>query len=84
MRNKKLSLLFILFILLLSVACAKGDNTKTEAVTTIVFKHGKIAGDAALFNKLIKRFEDKNPVTAGYWKALLKLQIITTTRTMGI
>ncbi len=57
-------LLFVLFMLLLSIACAKGDKTTPEAVTTIVFKHGKIAGDTTLFNKLIKQFEAEHPQIA--------------------
>jgi multiple sugar transport system substrate-binding protein len=56
--NKKINLVLIAFSVLLVFACSKKDKPDVEA---IVFKHGKIAGDPALFTKLLKRFEAENP-----------------------
>jgi multiple sugar transport system substrate-binding protein len=51
-------------ILLTLAACKLGDGKQHAAVqgtTTIVFKHGKIAGDPAQFRTLIDRFMQQNP-----------------------
>lgn len=42
------------------IGCTKGGDGKKDVVT-IIFKHGKIAGDPDPFNRLIKRFEQDNP-----------------------
>ena len=53
------SLLVVLFLLL---GCAQGNGTENNAaVTRLVFKHGKTAGDPELFRHLLRRFEQKNP-----------------------
>ncbi len=42
--------------------CQAGrDRHEETGTTTIVFKHGKIAGDPAPFRKLLDRFEQENP-----------------------
>lgn len=42
------------------IGCTKSGDGKKDVVT-IIFKHGKIAGDPDPFNRLIKRFEQDNP-----------------------
>ncbi len=52
----------ILLLLCVSVAFLGCTGKETqEGKTTIVFKHGKIAGDPALFRELIEEFERRNP-----------------------
>lgn len=41
--------------------CASKKEPSDKRTMTIVFKHGKIAGDPALFRRLIDHFEEKNP-----------------------
>lgn len=54
-----------IIILLLSFAlvssCTRARETEKSSTVTIVFKHGKIAGDPAYFRKLLDRFEQENP-----------------------
>jgi multiple sugar transport system substrate-binding protein len=57
----KRSPLLILFFCLLLAGCEVRERTKTERTTTIVFKHGKIAGDPILFRALLDEFEKKTP-----------------------
>ncbi|VAX28476.1 Maltodextrin ABC transporter, substrate-binding protein MdxE [hydrothermal vent metagenome] len=53
--------ILLLLLLPLLAGCVSKKEPSGEGVTTIVFKHGKIAGDPALFRKLIDRFEARNP-----------------------
>jgi trehalose/maltose transport system substrate-binding protein len=59
----RLSKLFLLLIgcLLITGCSESGINPQNTGATIIVFKHGKITGDPALFEKLIDRFEKENP-----------------------
>jgi multiple sugar transport system substrate-binding protein len=50
-----------IFLPLLTGCTAEQEGTGTGDVTTLVFKHGKIAGDAAAFRRLLDRFESENP-----------------------
>ncbi len=50
----------ILFLSLAGCARENAPGTKERAIA-LVFKHGKIAGDAAEFRKLLDRFEHENP-----------------------
>ncbi|MEW6377476.1 MAG: ABC transporter substrate-binding protein, partial [Thermodesulfobacteriota bacterium] len=58
-----LSAYSILILLLLPFfeGCVSRQDSSDLRTKTIVFKHGKIAGDPALFMELIDRFEKKNP-----------------------
>jgi len=49
-----------LLIFLIIINCAKADRDKKDVVT-IIFKHGKIAGDPEPFRQLLERFEKENP-----------------------
>lgn len=56
----------IMILLALIMGCAPPDQSQKPGQspggeTVIVFKHGKIAGDPALFRQLIARFESQNP-----------------------
>jgi multiple sugar transport system substrate-binding protein len=53
----------LLAILLPFTACMRGDREHAAdgGKATIVFKHGKIAGEPAQFRKLLDRFEQENP-----------------------
>jgi multiple sugar transport system substrate-binding protein len=42
-------------------ACTREEAARTKGETTIVFKHGKIAGDAAQFRAILDRFEHEHP-----------------------
>ncbi len=53
--------LLLMLIVLLSVGGCQKKEAPTESKTTIVFKHGKIAGDPALFRELIDEFERISP-----------------------
>ncbi|NOY40156.1 MAG: extracellular solute-binding protein [Nitrospirae bacterium] len=53
--------ILLLLLLPLLAGCVSKKEPSQDGVTTIVFKHGKIAGDPALFRKLIDRFEALNP-----------------------
>ncbi len=46
--------------MLAAFGCARGQEQGTTETETIVFKHGKIAGDPAQFRKLLDRFEREN------------------------
>ncbi len=48
-------------LLPLFAGCVSKKGPEEEGAVTIVFKHGKIAGDPLLFRKLIERFEERNP-----------------------
>lgn len=49
-------------LLLLQLGCSPKDrDIQTEERVSIVFKHGKIAGDPKLFRKLLDQFEEENP-----------------------
>ncbi len=52
----------ILFLgaLFLITGC-KGEGPQEEGTVTVVFKHGKIAGDPEAFRQLLDRFEEENP-----------------------
>jgi multiple sugar transport system substrate-binding protein len=48
--------------LLSGLGCTSGHEQRGSSVAiTIIFKHGKIAGDPALFRHLLDRFERENP-----------------------
>ncbi len=50
-----------LFLLILLTACLQGDTpSKDHDIITLVFKHGKIAGDPEPFQRLLKKFEQEN------------------------
>jgi multiple sugar transport system substrate-binding protein len=51
----------LLLLLLLPLPGCPGRDGSREGRVTIVFKHGKIAGDPESFTKLIALFEDLNP-----------------------
>ncbi len=51
--------LFCIICILIAGCSPRGDNQKNA--TTLVFKHGKIAGDPAKLNALLRRFEKENP-----------------------
>lgn len=54
--------IFLLISFLTVVSCAQGDRTAgNSGEQAIVFKHGKIAGDPMLFDRLLRRFERENP-----------------------
>ncbi len=53
--------ILLLLLLPLFAGCVSKKEPSGDGVTTIVFKHGKIAGDPALFRQLIDRFEVRNP-----------------------
>jgi multiple sugar transport system substrate-binding protein len=55
---KPVSIVFIFFFL---SGCGDWGGTPEEKTTTIVFKHGKLAGDPLLFGKLLEDFEAKHP-----------------------
>lgn len=63
-RNVLLTALEIIIVLLaLPLGSCRSDREqqgRTE-ITTIVFKHGKLGGDPALFRKLLDSFEEENP-----------------------
>ena len=48
----------ICFVLL---GCSSQSDDCQKTAVTLVFKHGKIAGDPAEFRKLLRRFEEENP-----------------------
>ncbi len=52
---------FIIIFLLISSCAQKEDNAEDKSSVTIVFKHGKIAGDPMQFKKLLEKFELENP-----------------------
>lgn len=62
-RKPVLLILLLASVLLLTAAGCKlgGDKTGKSGVTTVVFKHGKIAGDAAAFRAILDRFEREHP-----------------------
>jgi multiple sugar transport system substrate-binding protein len=41
--------------------CSQNSSIDENQRSTIVFKHGKLAGDAGALDALIRRFEEKNP-----------------------
>lgn len=49
--------------MLCGLACSEtpADHEKADGAVTIVFKHGKIPGDAEHFRQLLLRFEKENP-----------------------
>jgi multiple sugar transport system substrate-binding protein len=52
----------ILLAAVLLPSCTQGERSTGEpGVTTVVFKHGKIAGDPLPFRNLLDRFEHENP-----------------------
>ncbi len=53
----------LLFLALLAVfSCNQGDRAVTDAgPRTLVFKHGKIAGDPRKFAEILRRFEREHP-----------------------
>ncbi len=52
---------FLLLCILVSAYSCKKTETPAPEKTTVVFKHGKIAGDPALFQELLDEFERQNP-----------------------
>lgn len=57
---KRLSIFAILIVIAFFSACVQKETAK-EKSATIVFKHGKIAGDPESFQKLLRQFEEENP-----------------------
>ncbi len=55
------AIFIMIFALLFCPACKSDRDHQGISGTTIVFKHGKIAGDSAEFRKLLDRFERENP-----------------------
>lgn len=55
------SLLFVLCSFIMLQGCTENSSTDENERTTIVFKHGKIAGASDALNTLIRRFEEANP-----------------------
>lgn len=51
---------FFFALVILLAGCTAGQKTDAGEVT-LVFKHGKIAGDPEPFARLLKSFEEKNP-----------------------
>jgi multiple sugar transport system substrate-binding protein len=52
----------ILLAAVLFPSCEQGErNAREPGVQTVVFKHGKIAGDPRPFRELLDRFEHENP-----------------------
>jgi multiple sugar transport system substrate-binding protein len=51
----------LLAILSPLTACMRGDRASEQGTTTIIFKHGKIAGDPKSFRDLLDRFEREHP-----------------------
>jgi multiple sugar transport system substrate-binding protein len=56
----KRAFFLLLCILVSAFGCKKTEPPASEK-TTVVFKHGKIAGDPALFQELLDEFERQNP-----------------------
>lgn len=56
-----LLLSFVLCAFIMFQGCNKKSSTEREERTTIVFKHGKVAGDSDALRTLIRRFEEANP-----------------------
>jgi multiple sugar transport system substrate-binding protein len=56
----KILICFVSVFLILS-GCKSKVSEKKETVTTIVFKHGKIAGDPQKLLEIISEFEKENP-----------------------
>jgi multiple sugar transport system substrate-binding protein len=56
-----LLLLIIVAYFLLLQGCTQNSSTDENGKTTIVFKHGKIAGDPDALSALIRTFEEKDP-----------------------
>jgi multiple sugar transport system substrate-binding protein len=51
-----------IFLILVLSGCGTDDRgSEADGRSTVVFKHGKLAGDQALFRRLIDRFERENP-----------------------
>jgi trehalose/maltose transport system substrate-binding protein len=60
--SKTFPLLIVLWCsLILFQGCTQNSSTDENEKTTIVFKHGKVAGDPEALNALIREFEEKNP-----------------------
>ena len=57
---KRLSIFAVLIVIAFFSACVQKEAT-TEKQATIVFKHGKIAGDPESLQRLLRKFEEENP-----------------------
>jgi len=53
--------LCLLFLTLIFSGCKRAVTEKEAGITTIVFKHGKIAGDPQALLDIIADFEEQNP-----------------------
>jgi multiple sugar transport system substrate-binding protein len=54
--------LFILTALIIEPGCTRAEKTREDGgPVTVVFKHGKIAGDPEPFRRLLDRFEREHP-----------------------
>jgi trehalose/maltose transport system substrate-binding protein len=58
---RKMATIILLAAVLLASCEQRGRNTREPGVQTVVFKHGKIAGDPRPFRELLDRFEHENP-----------------------
>ncbi len=65
MLHSKIDIVLYLFLFLCSIlvfqGCTQGPTPDEKEKVTIVFKHGKVAGDPEPIKKLIERFEERNP-----------------------
>ena len=53
--------LLVTVVFSLLAGCTRDGTSDPGAGTTIIFKHGKIAGDAAQFRNILDRFEQEHP-----------------------
>ncbi|HZV47660.1 MAG TPA: ABC transporter substrate-binding protein [Thermodesulfovibrionales bacterium] len=58
--NKTMTNIALLILCLVCASCVPSEKYDSKK-TVIVFKHGKIAGDPAQFERLIGKFEAENP-----------------------
>ncbi|RJR34456.1 MAG: ABC transporter substrate-binding protein [Desulfobacteraceae bacterium] len=57
----RLNAAVILFCLFFSFGCSERERPADGNRTTVIFKHGKISGDPAIFRAILDRFESENP-----------------------
>lgn len=61
MKVKRSLTAFLLLTFLFPLPGCQSKNNEKTAEKTLIFKHGKIAGDPAHFRRLLDRFEKENP-----------------------
>jgi multiple sugar transport system substrate-binding protein len=57
---KRVWIFIILIVIAFLPACVQKEAEK-EKTATLIFKHGKIAGNPEFFQKLLRKFEEENP-----------------------